>query len=254
MNTRTIRRLFATTVAYTTLLLPVYGIASGPTGDRLVTIQGVQQSNLQAVPQQSEHTHDLAVISLKVPKKVTLSSKKPVVLKSVKVAIQNRSPYFETIPDQNTLSSLVSLTVVPESDGSDCSTPVAVLHTGKPQPVLPMTLNPNKKLNVVFDVTFTCAVDPLKGSGHEDFYYIARVDASMLDGQEDVNPASDVCPRSPVPVVDGAPKDKGCGWKLAGKILGGPVLSDVVLKGADTADSPLPDSLSLIASGINFLL
>ena len=237
MDTRTIRRLFATTLTYTTLLLPVYGIANGPTGDRLVTIQGVQQSDLQAVPQQAEHTHDLAVISLKGPKKVTLSSKKPVVVKPVKVAIQNRSPYTETIPDQATLTNLVSLSVVPQSSGGNCPAPVAVLHTGKPQPVLPVTVGPNKKLKVVFDVTFTCAVDPLKGSGHEDFHYIAQVDASALDGQEDVNPASDVCPRPPIPVIDGSTTDKGCGGKLPGKILGGPVLSDVILKGVSATYS-----------------
>jgi hypothetical protein len=211
--------MVAAAALLTGVFLPIHAIAADYT-----RTEGVADT------QPPVHTHDLAVVSIKAPKKVTLSSKKPTVVKSVKVAIQNRSPYTETIPDQNTLSNLVSLSVVPQSAGSNCSTPFAALDTGKPQPVLPVTLKPNKKLKIDFDVTFTCAVDPLKGSGHEDFRYIAQVDASALDGQEDVNPASDVCPRPPIPVIDGSTTDKGCGGKLPGKILGGPVLSDVILK------------------------
>ncbi|MGB7933737.1 MAG: hypothetical protein WCH04_16225, partial [Gammaproteobacteria bacterium] len=218
-NARVVREIIAAVALFTSVFLPIYAIASDYTRTEAVT------DNQPLV-----HTHDLAVVSLKAPKKVSLSSKKPTVISTVKVAIQNRSTYIEAIPDQNTLTNLVSLSVVPQSAGSTCSTPVAVLHTKKPQPVLPVTLKPNKTLKIVFDVTFTCAVDPLKGSGHEDFHYIAQVDASALDGQEDVNPASDVCPRSPIPVVDGSPKDKGCGGKLPDKTLGRAVLSDIVVK------------------------
>ena len=229
MDTGTIRRLFAVAAAFAGLLLPVYSISSVPAGDK-AAIRVEQVASLQAVSQAAEHTHDLAIVSIKAPRKVTLSTKNPTVVKTVTLAIQNRSPYIETIPDQNTLTDMVSLTVVAQNAGSSCSTPVAVLHAGKPQPAFPVTLKPNKKLKVVFDVTFTCAVDPLKGSGHEDFQYIAQVDASALDGQQDIYPDSDVCPRAPLPVVVGSPKDKGCGGKLPGKILGGPVLSDVVVK------------------------
>jgi hypothetical protein len=233
MDGRIIRNLLTAVAAVWTLSFPLYGATGG-----LVENQAVAQSDeraySQAVTQAAEHTHDLAIVSIKAPKKVSLSAKKPTVVQTVKVAIQNRSTYIETIPDQNTLNNLVNLSVVEQTGGSSCTTPVAVLHTGKPQPALPVTLKPNKKLKVVFDVTFTCAIDPLKGSGHEDFYYIAQVDASALDGQADVYPASDVCPRTPVPVVDGSPTDKGCGAKLPNKILGGPVLSDVVLKSVDS--------------------
>jgi hypothetical protein len=229
MNTSKLRHLFTAAVAFASLFLTVFGYSSVYAGEQVVAVGDVG-SYSQAVRQQADHTHDLAIVSIKAPKKVTLSSKKPTVVTTVRVAIQNRSPYIETIPDQNTLTDMVSLTVVAQNAGSSCSTPVAVLHAGKPQPAFPVTLKPNKKLNIVFDVTFTCAVDPLKGSGHEDFQYIAQVDASALDGQQDIYPDSDVCPRAPVPVVAGSPKDKGCGGKLPGKILGGPVLSDVVVK------------------------
>ncbi len=216
-------------VVFTSLFITAYSISDVFAGD-LAAVQGEERAYPQTVAQPAEHTHDLPIVSLKAPKKVTLSSKKPTVVTTVKVAIQNRSSNIETIPDQNTLTNLVSLTVVAQNAGSSCSTPVPVLHTGKPQPVFPVTLKPNKKLKIVFDVTFTCALDPLKGSGHEDFRYVAQVDASALDGQEDVNPASDICPRSPITLVDGSKPDKGCGGKLPSKTLGGPVLSDVVIK------------------------
>jgi hypothetical protein len=239
MDCKSLRHFLIAVVAFTTLFLPPYCVSGASAGEQTV-VQSEESASSQAVTPVAEHTHDLAIVSIKVPKKVTLSAKKPTVVKTVKVAIQNRSAYLETIPDQNTLTNLVSLSVVAQSTGSGCSTPVAVLHAGKRQPVLPVTLKPNKKLKVVFDVTFTCAIDPLKGSGHEDFHYIAQVDASALDGQEDIYPDSDVCPRAPVPVVDGSKPDKGCGGKLHGKIRGGPVLSDVIWKGtpADTGGPP----------------
>jgi hypothetical protein len=229
MNTRTIKHLLIAAVAFTSLLLPLSSVSGVSTEDETV-VKGAQAAALQALTQTAESTHDLAIVSIKAPKKVTLSSKKTTVVAMVKVAIQNRGPEIETIPDQNTLAILVSLSVVPQSTESACLGPVPFLHTGKPQLVFPLTLKPNKTLNVVFDVTFSCAVDPLKGSGHEDFHYIAQVDASAIDGQVDLDPASDICPRSPGAVVNGLPRDKGCGGKLHGKGLGGPVLSDVVLE------------------------
>jgi hypothetical protein len=252
MDTRTIRRLFTATVAFTSLFLPDYGISSVSTGDQ-GAVQGEEVASLQAVPQAAEHTHDLAVVSIKAPKKVTLTTKKPAVVTMVKVTIQNRSAYVETISDQTILANLVNLTVVAQGVGGNCSTPVAAFHTGKPQPVLPVTLKPNKTLNIVFDVTFTCAIDPMKGSGHEDFQYIAQVDASNIDGQEDIDRASDICPRSPIPVVDGSKPDKGCGGKLPSKILGGPVLSDVILKeegGGSSTKAPLISGLSFSPSAM----
>jgi hypothetical protein len=226
-STRVVRQMVAAAALFTSVVLPIYAISADYT--RIAAVTDTQPP---------VHTHDLAVVSIKAPKKVTLSSKKPAVVTTVKVAIQNRSPYVETIQDLSTLTKLVSLNVAPETTGSNCAAPVPVLHAGKPQPVLPVVLKPNKTLKLVFDVTFACAVDPMKGSGHEDFHYIAQVDASALDGQEDMIPASDVCPRSPIPVIDGSKPDKGCGGKLPGKVLGGSVLSDVVLKSGSNGGGP----------------
>jgi tartrate-resistant acid phosphatase type 5 len=181
------------------------------------------------------HVHDLAIVSIKAPKKVPLTTAKPTKVKIIRVTIQNRSSYDEYIQDLTTLAGLISLSVIPESVGSDCQAPVPVLRAGKPQPKLPVTLKPKKKLKVIFDVTYTCAVDPMKGTGHEDYHYVASVDPSALDGWEDANPASDVCPRPPVPGGTdahsvGSIHDRGCGGKNPDRTLGAAVLSDVVAK------------------------
>jgi Carboxypeptidase regulatory-like domain len=224
-NAGVVRQMVAAAALLTGVVLPIHAMAAD-----YPRIEAVTDTRPPV------HTHDLAIVSLKAPGKVTLSSKKPTVVKTVKVAIQNRSPYIETIQDLSTLARLVNLSVVPEATGGNCAAPVPVLHAGKPQPVLPVSLKPNKTLKLVFDVTYTCAVDPLKGSGHGDFHYIAQVDASALDGQEDVSPASDVCPRDPLPAgtnpfPDVSMRDRGCGGKLPGKTLGAAVLSDIVVKG-----------------------
>src|SRR5205085_264766 len=98
----------------------------------------------------------------------------------------------------------------------------------------PRVLKSKKSLNIFFEVTFgeECVPDPLKGSGHEDFSYFARVNHAALDGQADTHPDCDVCPRAPVaePNPDGKIKDKGCGTPVGHGLFGGPVLTDLFLK------------------------
>ena len=235
MDTRTMRRLFAMAVAITSLFIPTYSVAGVLAGDPAV-LQDAEGIISQAVTQPSGHPHDLALVSIKAPKTVTLSAKKPGIVTKVVVSIQNRSPYSETIQDVNTLTKLVSLSVVPKATAGNCSTFIPVLDTGKLERAVPITLAPKKTLKVVFYVVFSCANDPLKGLGHEDYSYVATVDASAIDGQPDLNPATDICPRAPVtgeidPFSDVSIPDRGCGGKLPGKILGAPVLTDIVLKG-----------------------
>jgi YVTN family beta-propeller protein len=248
MNTRTIRRVNTAVVTFTGLFLLAFGISASSSEQRTLS-ERAESALVRAPGEHIEHTHDLAIISVKAPKAVTLSTTRPTATQSVMVAVQNRGTDIETIKDLSTLARLVQLSVIPQASGAGCPAPVATLHVGKPQAVLPVSWRPNKAVTIVFDVTFTCGSDPAKGQGHEDFHYLAQVNASALDGQEDVNPASDVCPRLPTPAVDGVQPDKGCGGKLSGKTLGGPVLTDVVLKGKRGAFPSSTLTISLLGNG-----
>ncbi len=161
--------------------------------------------------------HDLALGTLRPPKKITLSEGKPSVAGSIALQLQNRGAHDETVPDQPTLESLVSLTV--ESLGG-CPVPAATLLP--PKKGFPVVLAPNKKLSLEYRFSFDCVNDPLatKGQGqdHSDFRVEAAVDHGVL-GAADGTPANDVCPRAP------GGGDKGCGPKGGGEIL-----IDVIVK------------------------
>jgi hypothetical protein len=184
--------------------------------------------------------HDLAVIKLKAPKRVTLTQRKPVVTKKVKVTIQNRSPSVEVIPDVATLRSFVTLELFGLAPSVGCTPPVPTLDTSKIQRKLPITLKPKKKLKLVFLVDFDCAIDPAKTTkkdpGHDDFRYEATVSHVVLDGMPDAHPEDDDCPRSVTPPFeidpypDGKIKDKGCGAKKGNGTFGADVITDVVVK------------------------
>jgi len=180
--------------------------------------------------------NDLAITKLKAPKTVKLKAPKTVKLtttqpaKTVTVAveIQNRSRLVETIPDVATLAALVDVTV--DSSGACADASATFRVPKKPKPI---TLKPGKKRKLLFDVTFDCANDPAKGTGHTDFSVSARVDHTPLGGS-DAHPADDVCPRTVTPPgeVDPYPAkpllDKGCGEKKPDRTFGAPVLVDVV--------------------------
>jgi hypothetical protein len=180
---------------------------------------------------------DLAVTKIAASKVVVQSEKKPAPTKLVKVQIQNRSAATQTIPSLGVLRDLVTLEVEPI--GAPCAAPTPVLVAGKPQKKRPIVLGPKKTLNVVYEVTFGCAVDPAQSSsrdpGHEDFSLRAAVDQSVLGGA-DAFPLDDACPRTVtppgvvVPFPDGKITDKGCGGKQPDKTFGAPVLVDVVDK------------------------
>ena len=115
------------------------------------------------------------------------------------------------------------------------ATPAALLHAGKPQKKLPVTLKKKSKLAVLFDATFDCANDAATGDGPEDFTVSARVDADAL-GEIAAPAADDDCPRQVAPpgvhdpFPDGKLVDKGCGAKKDDKTLGDPVTIDVIDK------------------------
>lgn len=164
--------------------------------------------------------HDLAVVSLKAPKKITLKGVTTPKPGKVAVTIQNLSPHSETITNLVQLQSVVVLTV--ESLGTNCAAPTITLTPPKAFPVI---LKPKGKLKLAYLVAITCANDPLAGVGHEDYRFTVQVNHAALDGQADTIPSNDVCPRGP----NGT--DKGCGNKdTVTKQLGADVLTDVVQK------------------------
>ena len=121
------------------------------------------------------------------------------------------------------------------SNGLGCVPPVALIHAGKPQHKLPLTLKPTAKVQVLFDLPIACANDATKGAGHEDYRLSAQVFHSAL-GSGDAHPADNGCPRtvSPPGEIDPFPNgkilDKGCGAKKPDKTLGLPLLLDVLVK------------------------
>ncbi len=177
--------------------------------------------------------NDLAVTKIKAPKTVTLTQKVPARLVRVKVEIQNRSPHPETVPDLVALGKLAHFDV--GSNGLGCVAPLAIVHAGKPQKKLPLTLKSKAKVQVLFDLPIACANDAAKGTGHEDYRLTAHVSHSAL-GSGDAHVADDACPRTVTPPgeIDPFPNgkilDKGCGAKQPDKTLGLPLLVDVLVK------------------------
>src|SRR5262249_42013896 len=91
-------------------------------------------------------THDLAIVGVVTPAKVSLTARKPQKVTKVAVQIQNRGPVAETIPDASKLARLVTVDV--ESLGAQCATPTVTLHAGNPQKPLPITIKSKRRLSV----------------------------------------------------------------------------------------------------------
>jgi hypothetical protein len=170
---------------------------------------------------------------------VPLIAKNPEQTKKVTVKIQNQSPHEETIPNAATLAALVMLNVEALATPNACPNLTATLDASKLG--FPVVLNPKKKLNVPFVVTFStdCIPDPAKTTkdeAHDDYRFTAMVDHSALDGQGDTDPVDDTCPHTVMPPFrsdpnpDGTLKDKGCGKKKADNTFGAEVRTDVVDK------------------------
>jgi hypothetical protein len=160
--------------------------------------------------------HDLAVITLKAPKKVTLKPGVTPKPGKVQVSIQNLGPTAEVIPSVAVLTNVVQVKI--ESRGA-CPSPAITLVAPA---TFPITLAPGKKLKLTYQVAIDCPNDSLPSTStedHSDYRYAVTVDRAALDGQADTNPGNDDCPRAP------SGTDKGCGGKY-----GAEVLTDVVQK------------------------
>jgi hypothetical protein len=167
-------------------------------------------------------SHDLAILSVKPPKKIKLTESKPTQTKATWVQIINRGTNTESIADLAVLGQLINLGV--ESLGA-CPAPIPQLLP--PKQSFPLVIRPKKKLGVVYNVTYDCANDGLQATNdgaHADFRYTAQVHHSALEGYDDEVPTNDTCPRNP------STGDDGCGSKKPDGTLGGDVLTDVIIK------------------------
>ena len=186
------------------------------------------------VEETQPEAHDLAVVKIKAPRFINLNAAPPALTKRVVVTIQNRGAHTERIDDPARFAGLVTL-AVQSFDTNACPDITPVFLERAPQRRLPLILKPKGKLNVYFDVTFDCAVNPSKGFGEEDFFYFAKVNHEAIDDLLDTHPECDVCPRPPLdggvdPNPDGRIKDKGCGAARGDGTFGNEVLTDVFVR------------------------
>ena len=159
--------------------------------------------------------HNLAVVKLKSPRKITLAAGVAPKPGKIQIAIQNLGTQPEVIHDATELQGLVHLQV--NSLGSCTDAEPVVLNPT----VFPITLAPNQKLNLGYTVVLDCVNDPLAGIGHEDYTTTVILRHSALDGVPDTTPQNDVCPRPPNLVTG----EKGCGGKL-----GAALTTDIIVK------------------------
>jgi hypothetical protein len=186
------------------------------------------------VEETQPEAHDLAVVKIKAPRFINLNAAPAALTKRVVVTIQNRSAHTERIDDPARFAALVTL-AVQSFDTNACPDITPVFLERAPQRRLPFILKPKGKLNVYFDVTFDCAVNPSKGFGQEDFSYFAKVNHEAIDDLLDTHTECDVCPRPPLdggvdPNPDGRIKDKGCGAARGDGTFGNDVLTDVFVR------------------------
>ena len=175
---------------------------------------------------------DLAVTNITRPAVLAFTKSAGTKTSPVKVTIQNRGPFPETITGQTMLSNVVTLVV--QSLGS-CPNPVPVLTSPSE---FPFTIQPKGSLTLSYNVTFDCINDPArstpKAPNHNDYRFIATVNRAATDGDADSHPSDDVCPRSVTPPYeldpnpDGTIKDKGCGARKSDGTFGGELFIDIV--------------------------
>lgn len=186
-----------------------------------ITFGLVLASTLAGIGSRANAQAELAVVSVKAPKKVTLKSTTPGATRKLKARIQNVGVAAASIADLTSLESLVNLEI--ESlEPMLCPEPLATLMS--PNTGFPLLLAPNKKLSLVFEVTFDCANDPLrttKTDFHSDFGYSLMLDPQLLDVSQD-DPSNNVCPRDPTEY------DEGCGARTELGLLGGEILTDLL--------------------------
>jgi glucose/arabinose dehydrogenase len=171
---------------------------------------------------------NLAVQSVKAPAKISLSAKKPVVHKAIRVTLVNLGEVAERIESRDELTNLLGLEI---SSPTGCAAPIATVVDPKyalpPYPYL-IGIAPNGgRLSLSVDVAWTCE-SPFD-AGADNFETRLAVDLEAIGVVElPENLGDNVCPRPPDPLAD--PPDPGCGAKQPDKTLGGPIVTDITIK------------------------
>jgi hypothetical protein len=172
---------------------------------------------------------DLSVVSVKAPKKISLSAKKPTVTKAIRVTIANPGEVAErietTTPEQlqQDLTDLLGL----ETHSPSCPDPtVAVLVPKYAQPPYDAVIGVapfGGRLSLDVNVMWACP--GLASGATAEFTTSVSVDMEKIGIDElPENQANNVCPRPP------AGDDPGCGAKTATGALGGPIVTRVTQK------------------------
>jgi Glucose / Sorbosone dehydrogenase len=147
---------------------------------------------------------DLGILKAKVPTKIKLSDKKPVVTKSARVTLVNRGEAAVRITSPAALDGLIG--VQPIALGGCAAPTVDVVD---PKYALPpynfaIGIAPGGRLDLEVDIAWTC--DSPNPKGEPDFETRFLLNGAAI-GIIDENPDNDACPRAPMG------DDPGCGPK-----------------------------------------
>ena len=171
---------------------------------------------------------NLAVLSVKAPKKISLSAKKPIVTKAIQVTLVNRGEVAERIQSHAELEALLGFQI---TSPTGCAIPsVTVVDPKYALPPYPYIIGiaPNGgRLSLDVNVQWAC-VSP-GDVGANNFETTVSIDMETIGVAEiPEEKADNVCPRPPDP--DPEADDPGCGAKLPDKTLGGPIVTDITIK------------------------
>ena len=171
---------------------------------------------------------DLAVVSVKAPTKISLSAKKPVVSKSIKVNLVNNGEVSERIESHQELKDFLGVEIAGQPP-ANCATPD--FDPVDPKYVLPPYSYPigikasGGKLSIEVSVQWTCnngPGDPVPVSGEIDFDTTLHLNPAAIGVPELDEPEfsyNNNCPRAPLG------DDPGCGPKG-----GGDIVTDIIEK------------------------
>jgi glucose/arabinose dehydrogenase len=168
---------------------------------------------------------DIAIQSVKAPAKISISAKKMVVSKSIRLTLLNFGEVAERIDSHDDLMRLLGMQITPIGPASCAPLDFDVIDPKYVSPPYsyPIGMRPkNGKLTLEVSVEWTCdnGANPAPVAGEFDFDTQIHLDPAAIGVPElPAAEANNDCPR---PAVG---NDPGCGGKG-----GGPIVTDVIEK------------------------